>query len=213
MMSNDQARSARAAPPVRLPPVPYPYGVHTATDGLGGVAAPLLAGFAVALLGLVLQVDTQMRWPGTALFLFAASAVLFLQVVQLNARARGFVVSFRQALDWYPDADDPERRARVLDEVWQHDAKWRFWIRRARVLYNVGIVLLLLGTAVLLVPAGLRDLTFMRWSAIVVALLGAGYELLAMLGSWLQRTDRFRPPRWVLIPLRIVAPAEPGSSR
>jgi hypothetical protein len=191
----------------RPQPVPYPYGVHGAADNLGGMAAPLLGGFAVTLLGLVLQVEKDMRWPGLALFLFAAGAVLFLQVVQLHARARAFVTSLRQALEWYEDAEDPERIDRVRAEVIQHDAAWRFWVRRARACYNLGIILLLCGSAVLLVPAKSSQLDSFRIAAITVILTGVLFEVLAMLNVVLGR--RRRPPGRMRRLLNLVAPARP----
>jgi hypothetical protein len=196
-------------PDPRYVPIPYPYGVQAAADGLGGVAAPMLAGFAVALLGLVLQVERDLRWAGLSLLLFAAAAVLFLQVVQFHARARAFASSPKQALDWYDDADDPERVRRVRAELRQHDAAWRFWIRRARLCYNAGVVVLLCGSAVILVPARNESFGVFRIAAIVVVLAGAFYETLTMINGWLGRLDRLPlSGRWRRA-LETVAPSRP----
>ncbi|MEV6343025.1 hypothetical protein [Actinoplanes sp. NPDC051851] len=169
---------------------PNPYGAYPAAEGLGGVAAPLLAAAAATLLGLVLQIEASLRWPGLALLLLAVATVLMLRVVQCNARARGYAVTPGEALAWYPDADDPERRRVVFAELERHRAAWRFWIGSARRHYNLGVLFLLLGTMVTMVPADSAALTPARWLAIGVIGLGCAAEVLAVL------LDRRRPAWW-----------------
>ena len=131
-----------------MPPAPPDqYGAFAAVDGLGGVAAPLLAGFAVTLLALVVQVEGQLRWPDAVLALLAAAMVLFLQVVQLNARARGYAVTPAQATEWYDDMAEPDRRAVVYWELRHHHEAWASLVRRTRTRYNLGIVALRDGFA------------------------------------------------------------------
>src|SRR5580698_9548658 len=79
------------------PTPPDPYGLFATADGLGGVAAPLLAGFAITMVALVVQIASDLRWPDVSLVLLGAAAVLLLQVVQLSARARGYAVTPAQA--------------------------------------------------------------------------------------------------------------------
>jgi hypothetical protein len=40
---------------------------------MGGIAAPLLAGFSLTLLGLVIQVEDELRWPDLALLLLSVA--------------------------------------------------------------------------------------------------------------------------------------------
>ncbi|MFG1904080.1 hypothetical protein [Micromonospora carbonacea] len=198
---------------------PNPYGAYTAAEGLGGIAAPLLAAAAVTLLGLVLQIEADLRWPSLSLLLLGAATVLMLRVVQCNARARGYAVTPGDALAWYPDADDPQRRQAVFRELERHRAAWRFWIGSARRQYNLGVLLLLLGTMVLLVPAKATALTPVRWLAIGVLGLGCAAEALAILLGWwrplwLTRwwlVEPGRPwyARWPAALARRVAPPDP----
>jgi hypothetical protein len=167
------------------PSPPNPYGLFATADGLGGVAAPLLAGFAVTMLALVVQIADDVRWPDVSLVLLGAAAVLLLQVVQLNARARGYAVTPGQAQEWYPDIERNPARVQVVNwELRHHMACWRALVRRARARYNLAIVLLLCGIAVLLVPKKTAELTAVRGLAIAVIALGAVIEVAAILADW-----------------------------
>lgn len=162
------------------PEPPDPYGAFAAVDGLGGVASPLMAGFAITLIALVIQVEAQLRWPNAVLVLLSSATVLFLQVIQLNARAKGYAVTPAQAAEWYDDMTDPGRQAVVLWELRHHRAAWSVLVRRARHRYNLGIVAHLAGGALMLVPAGAARLTGGRGVAIAVLGIGVCVELVDM---------------------------------
>jgi hypothetical protein len=173
------------------PSPPNPYGLFATADGLGGVAAPLLAGFAITMIALVVQIADDVRWPDVSLVLLGAAAVLLLQVVQLNARARGYAVTPSQAREWYPDIDQHPGRVRVVNwELRHHLACWRDLVRRARGRYNLAIVLLLAGIAVLLVPRKSADLTATRGLAIAVIAIGALLEIAAIAADWGRHAPR-----------------------
>lgn len=55
--------------------VPKPYGAPAALQSAGTVAAPLLAGFSFALVGLVLTSPERIRWPDATLVLLTASGL------------------------------------------------------------------------------------------------------------------------------------------
>lgn len=177
---------ARPGPPM----APDPYGAFAAVDSLGGVASPLLAGFAVTLIALVLQIEAALRWPDAALALLAFAAVLFLQVVQLNARAKGYAVTPAQAKEWYDDLNAPGRREVVFWELRHHHQCWSHLVRQTRTRYNLGILALLAGTATMLVPREGTGLGAARLAAIVVIAIGAAVEILEMVAERLLR----RPP-------------------
>jgi hypothetical protein len=167
------------------PPPPDPYGAFAKADGLGGVAAPLLAGFAITLMALVVQSASDLRWADVSLLLLGAAAVLLLQVVQLNARARGYAVTPAQAREWYPQLDEDSQRARVIDwELQHHLSCWQDLVRRARIRYNLAVILLLCAIAVLLVPENTAEFTATRWLAVLVVALGAATEVAAVLAGW-----------------------------
>src|SRR5262249_37867362 len=149
-------------------------------DSFGGGAAPLLAGFAVALVALIIQISDALRWPDLALVLFGIAATLFLHVVQLTARARGYAVTPAQVREWYEDYTDPERQRVVTWELRHYRACWLFLVRRARVFYNFAMMALLTGIGTLLVPGRNSQFTLLRWVAIavvIVAVLGVVLEI------------------------------------
>lgn len=192
------------------PSPPNPYGLFATADGLGGVAAPLLAGFAITMIALVVQIASDVRWPDVSLVLLGAAAVLMLQVVQLNARARGYAVTPSQAREWYPDIDQHPGRVRVVNwELGHHLACWRDLVRRARGRYNLAIVLLLAGIAVLLVPRKPDDLTAVRSLAIAVIAIGALLEIAAIVADWGRQGRRGSVRSRIASLLRWVAPPVP----
>lgn len=194
------------------PPPPEPYGAFAIVDGLGGVAAPLLGGFAVTLLALVTQIEPALRLPDAALLLFAVSAVLFLQVVQLNARARGYAVTPAQVREWYPDYDEPDRQRVVAWELRHHRACWTHLVRRTRLRYNVAIVALTLGLMVMLVPAG--GIGPVRVAAIAVLGLFTLVELMELVDQAMAgRERRGRVRSAVYRAVHAVAPSDPPVPR
>jgi hypothetical protein len=193
--------------PVSGPPPPDPYGAFAAVDGLGGTAAPLLAGFSITLMVLVIELAASLRWPDLALVLLGIAAVTFLQVVQLNARARGYAVTPAQVREWYPDFDDPDRQAVVARELRHHRACWAYLVRRTRLRYNLGILALLCAIAVVLIPSG--QVGGWRVAAIAVTVAGVGLELLEIIDSQLHRSRSPTAGGRVRRSLRWLAPADP----
>ena len=172
--------------PSRVAPLgrPSPYGDPAAIDGLGGVAAPLLGGFSLALIGLVGQVPQNIRWPDLALLLLSLTAVAMLAAVQFTYRARRFAATPADAAGWHPDfADSPERRDRVYAEIRANRIAHRVWSARARLFYNAGVCLLLLGLAVTLVPPEMPHV--IRIVTVALVLLGFAGELVLIGGGWL----------------------------
>lgn len=199
-------------PAERPPAPPDPYGAFAAVDGLGGVASPLLAGFAVTLIALVIQVEAHLRWPNAVLVLLGLAAVLFLQVVQLNARAKGYAVTPAQAREWYADFASPERQKVVHWELRHHYACWAHLVRRTRTRYNLGVLVLLTGIAIMLVPRG-KGLDAVRISAIAVIALGALVEVLELVAQRLARRPQRRIGAALLRIIDVVVPLHPPVPR
>jgi hypothetical protein len=179
---------------------PSPYGAPAANESMGAIVAPLLAGFSLALLGLVVQVEQDLRWPDLALLLLAVAIVLLVLVVQFAFRARQYATTPSQVKDWWPDFDnDPERQQRVYEELRVYLACHLWWIGRARGLYNTAICVLLLGLAVVLIPK--HPINPVRAASIAAVLAGFGVELLLLAASWLlappRAAMRARLPAWV----------------
>src|SRR4051812_27581507 len=88
---------------------PSPLGQPQAVENGSSVAAPLLAGFALALSGQILVQPEKLRWPDATLFALAVSVVLLVLAVQLGFEARRWRTTPDELLSWYPDTSDARR--------------------------------------------------------------------------------------------------------
>jgi hypothetical protein len=187
----------------RPPGAPQPYGAFATVDSFGGGAAPLLAGFAVTLVALIIQIAGSLRWPDLALVVFCLAATLFLHVVHLTARAKGYAVTPDDVRQWYDDYEEPGRREVVAWELQHYRQCWLFLVRRARIFYNCAMLALFAGLGVLLVPTGPGHLSVLRWVAIGIVGAAAATELLEIVDQMLRRrSTSLRIIRWI-------APADP----
>lgn len=69
------------------------------------IAAPLLAGFSITLVGVVAQASEHFRFPGTCVMFLALSAVLLLVCVQCGFWARQYLTTPSETKNWYDDID------------------------------------------------------------------------------------------------------------
>jgi hypothetical protein len=121
-----------------------PYGrIPDGVSTMASVAAPMLAGFTIALAGVVAQAAEKFRWPSAALLVLAVAAILLINAVQA-----GF---------W-------SQRPVALEKI-------RFWRTAASFSYDAGIVVLLVGLALVLAPPSSSDAV--RWVATSVCLAAA----------------------------------------
>jgi hypothetical protein len=163
-------------PPAWRPPGRY--GQASAIDGMGAVAAPFLAGIAIALAVLVISSPENFGGENVALFALVLAAVALIACAECTFVARKYVVTPGQLEEWWPGASVEQ----LVHE--QHEAAdvfevWADWSRR---LYNVGIVALAAGVAAALVPpGGLGDAPPWRLAAFALALAAMVAELAAIL--------------------------------
>ena len=117
---------------------------------MGTVAAPFLAGIAIALAILVISSPEHFGAEGQTLFALVLAAAAFIGCAECTFVARKYVVTPSQLEEWRPGADAAE----LAEE--QSDAKTTFdlWATWARRFYNLGIIALSVGVAAALVPYG-----------------------------------------------------------
>jgi hypothetical protein len=161
----------------------WPYGYPASVESAGSVAAPLLAGFSFALIGLIVPGGKGIRWPGAALALFVAAGLLFIAAVQCGFWARQWTVTPSELNDWRPDEPDSRKHA----EQRLHAKGFALWARRLSWAYRWGILSLLAGVTVLLVPPG--DPSAWRWVAIVAAVVGWLLEAMWIASGWVLKTS------------------------
>jgi hypothetical protein len=154
---------------------PSPLGFGEAVDAVTNVAAPLLAGFSVAAIGVVGADSDKFRWPGPALLCLTASALLFVTCLQLGFHARRHLYSYGDLTAWWTEEELEDRRDLLREEQHRDFVLWNRWRGRADVAYSGGLVLLWLGVAAVLAPpaAGTSSDTAFRWAAAAIAACAA----------------------------------------
>jgi hypothetical protein len=186
--------------PASLSPyeVPTPYGSAAGTESASSVAAPLLAGGALALAGVVVQQEASLRYPGVVLMLLVAAVVMLVTAVQCGFWARQYAVTPDEINQWWPDAN-PARLNEIRYEQHMHAADHDRWSRRVTITFDAGILLLWLALGVAVTPKdGVQEPTW-RWVAAGLAGLAALGEALwiirGVLKQRLTRLDQERKPR------------------
>lgn len=166
-----------------IPPVPL--GSGPAFQAVGEVAAPLLAGFSIALLGVIAQSPGSFRWAGLSLLILTFAAGLLLFAVQAGFHARQMYWTRDELLAWFK-GPLTEKSDEVFSSMHrtQRD-QWEAWIDRTRRSYNAGTILLMLGLAIILAPPaayGSEEISAaeaqLRWAAAALATALAVTEII-----------------------------------
>jgi len=155
-----------------------PYGSPEALENLGTSAAPLLAGFAFALIGLLFDKGNVIWKPDLAMLLLVIAGLLLIAAVQFGFNARRFHVPPGDYIAFL----DIAKEDGFSPQLGELQAEWRGihaeWATRTRYAYNAGVTVLLAGVATVLVPAtGPGHMAPLRAAAVLVAAVGALGEL------------------------------------
>lgn len=178
---------------------PGPLGQAQALASLEGVVSPLLAGFSLTTITLLLTIESSIRPPlaDWAVAAFAIAAGLFVYAIQFSAAGMGYAVAPGDRLSWTPEAtiDESElQRARRLQAV---DAVlFDEYSGRANYCYEYGLIAFLAGLLLLLVPA---HWTVLRGIPVIV--VGAALAL-EIAWSRIRHLDRTNTLRRILLPSR-----------
>jgi hypothetical protein len=174
--------------------LPAPYGDPSALDAAAVTAAPILAGFSVVLVGLILEGRIGLWQKDLALFLLVTAILLLISSVEFAFTARRYYVpaqelwallSLAEASKKEAEAGtDAERLARANTLCEGIPAAYLTMLPRQKVMatfgryaYNLGIVCFLAAVGVTLIPVGgLHGV--LRIAAVVLVGLAAAGELL-----------------------------------
>ena len=120
---------------------------------VGGIAAPLLAGFSLTIVAQLVIGHDQPWLAGYAIALFAVAAALLLNALQFSATALGYGATPTERLDYNPEAASNNEilhivRVRQWEEM---DLRARH-MKRARYSYNAGLFAFLGGLGLIIVP-------------------------------------------------------------
>jgi len=132
--------------------VPIPYGRAAAVEAMTGIAAPLLAGFSLSLLGIIAQAPASFHWPGAAMTVLCVVVALLVACVQFGFRARSYHYSRADLEAWLPGPHNQRYEDAFADQQKADWQDWLTWHGRARFTYNLAIVLLAVGLALVIAP-------------------------------------------------------------
>ncbi|WP_369220579.1 hypothetical protein AB5J52_00080 [Streptomyces sp. R39] len=142
------------------------YGSAEALHQMGSVAAPFLAGFALAVSVQTLSLQSSaVRYRELAELLFLLAAIFLILAVQAMFWARRQLVTPRDLMEWFPDWAHPYRREGLLKDLRESNRSFRKWALVSAAGYDLGLLCLLAGLAVLAVPPEDSPL---RWAAVAV---------------------------------------------
>jgi hypothetical protein len=158
---------------------PAPLGYANAIDSVGGVAAPLLAGFSLASVIVVSDDAANFRWPGAAMLCLAIAAVMLVGTVQCAFNARQYIWSGAEVQAWWPDMKEKsEREERLREEQDWAFRRWQAWTTWTRRTYELGILALLVALALALPPQhGMGIQGGLRWVASSVVFAACAGEV------------------------------------
>jgi hypothetical protein len=148
----------------------------------------------VTLIGVIAQAPDMLRWPGATLLSLIVAVGLLLGCVQAAFTARQKHWTRTDLLDWYvTEPAEPLSQAFKDMHIRDIDA-WRQWLGWARIAYNAGLTVLLVGLALLLSPQRASVAhpvstveVNLRWAASAVALCLAAAEIFWWLWSHIRR--------------------------
>ncbi|EXG82037.1 hypothetical protein [Cryptosporangium arvum] len=151
--------------------IPDPYGQTEGSASASGVAAPLLAGGALALAGVVVQQEDALRYPGVVLLVLVGAILMLVASVQCGMWARQYAVAPTDIQQWWPDPN-LTRKAAILRDQKFHAHRHRVWAVRVTLTFNLGVLLLWIALAVAVAPKSDVHEPAWRWGAATLAALG-----------------------------------------
>ncbi|AZP22797.1 hypothetical protein EJC51_46220 [Streptomyces aquilus] len=170
-----------------------PHGMRAAAEATQFVAAPLLAGAAIATIGVAGADGPQFRWPGPAMLALTTAAVFLLAGIQLALRARRYLYSRADTQEWEGELEEGETPQRVYQQSSDMQV-WRHWYATSARAYEIGVSLLGLGILGLLAPPDHASMghAICRWTA--VGVVGLAVVMQAVSAVRFNRMDRRRSP-------------------
>lgn len=175
-------------------------GSPSAVESMSTIAAPLLAGFSITLIGVLSQAPEKFRLLGPALVALTLAAALFIMSVQCGFWARQYLWSPGEAQAWHPaGTEDPGHagQAELVRAQRRAALGYQGWSRRAKTFYSHGLFALLFGLAAALVPHGGTasgsEHAPWRWTAAGIAALVLLFEIFWVYGwRWSRRLPLLR---------------------
>jgi hypothetical protein len=194
------SKQSGAAVPALIWKPPIPLGEAEVVRGLGGIVAPLLAGFSLAAIATLLTATSPPRLTEFAIVAFVLTVAVLLFAMQFAFVALRYVVLPSDRIDWHPEASTKsEVLKKVREEQAVDQAITKIYADRTALLYNLGLVFFSAGLTLLLVPT--------RWTvgrilALAIAAVATSLELYWISGRWLEKYNWFLKAYKLFLPVR-----------
>jgi hypothetical protein len=171
--------------------------------GFGGIVSPLLAGFSLSTVAILLTSDRPIALLGLPVAAFTLSTVLSLFAIQVSITALRYTASPSDRLDWTPEASRSEEELQQLRWEQAMDmAVVSAYSRRLQLCFDLAVLAFILGLILLIAGAKATVGTAL---ALGFAIAGGTVELLWWLS--VSRSRRFaRLARWLQPIRRPLAP-------
>lgn len=159
-------------------------GHPAAIDSLTVVAAPLLAGFSITLIGVIAQAVPMFLLPGPAILVLTGAAVALVLCIQCGFWARQHLATPADFAAWQVTADDELKRAQAEQGV-----AYEAWRTRSAVCYEAGVVALTLGVGLAVLPTEVDSAgtAVFRWISFGMVMLMLLFSAFWIMGDRLAR--------------------------
>jgi hypothetical protein len=157
-------------------------------EGRAGIAAPLLAGFSLALVGVIAQDPTHFRWPGATLAALMIPIFCFLGTIRAGYRmmrkhstVSDLVEAETRLSENNMTNDYDQGKSRVLESLEKDYRSYVRWGYLTFFAFSAGLFWLWVCIAMTVAPpsSGVRETVF-RWVAFAIA-IAAGINELAII--------------------------------
>lgn len=117
---------------------------------LGKTASPLLAGFSMSLIGVVVGIDStsKIKYPDLGLIFLIFATALFVLAVQFTVHLSKYCLSIEEHKRRSPHVDDAQRKVGYDGAMTDYHS----WANRSRLSFDCGLGFLFLGITIILWP-------------------------------------------------------------
>jgi hypothetical protein len=159
---------------------------------MGTVAAPLLAGFSLATLAVILTADAPIKLADPASFALSLASAAFILCIQFTFTGLLYSAQPGERSAWQPHAAENAEVTERMQQVQRKDHLLQgLYLIRARLTYDIGIVSLLGALLAIVAPSD----GWMSWRGASFAVLTASL-VIELIWVILARTPL--RPKWLL---------------
>jgi len=194
------------SPPPRVWSRRRPINSGKEAEMVGGIAAPLLAGFSLTTVAQLVVSNPRPWLAGYAIAVFAVAAAFLLNSLQFSATALAYAATPSERLDYVPEASsNTEILGIIRRRQWEELGLRTRYIDRARFCYNSGLLAFLGGLGLIIVPHH-------SWPWPAGQLIGVIAVAISLLFEALWIFSGARWPRWLFPRASIDDPPTPQTT-